>query len=80
MTPEERDQFIQDVAAAIRTNAPVLSDDELRWVRLAIQKEAQTIKFRQAIIEKSVAALVKTAITALFIGAAGWFAAHIYKP
>lgn len=80
MTPEDRDQFIADVAAAIRTSAPVLSDDELRWVRLAIQKEAQAIAFRQAVIDKTIGALIKTVVTLAFAGVAGWFFQHIYKP
>lgn len=58
MTPEERAEFIADVAAAIKTAPVTLSDDEQRWVRMAIQKEAQSIDLRKAIIEKTLAGLV----------------------
>lgn len=64
MTPEERTQFIADVAAAIKASepAPILADEEQQWVRLAIQKEAQSIKLRQAVIEKTISGLVWSAV------------------
>lgn len=80
MTPEDRDQFIADVAAAIRTNAPVLSDDELQWVRMAIKREAQSIALRQAIIEKSLASLIWSGIVAVGYMFIQWAGAHGYKP
>ena len=58
MTPEERAEFIADVAAAIRAVPATLSDDEQRWVRMAIQKEAQSFELRKAIIEKTLTGLV----------------------
>ena len=65
MTPEERTQLVADVAAAIKQSEPTLTDDEQRWVRLAIKKEAQSISLRQAIIEKTLAGLIWSAIVAL---------------
>lgn len=67
MTPEERTQFIADVAAAIKASepAPVLSEDEQQWVRLAIKKEAQSIKLRQAVIEKTLAGLAWAGLAGL---------------
>lgn len=65
MTPEERSQFVSDVAAAIRMAEPTLSDEEQRWVRLAIQSEAQSIQMRKAIIEKTLSGLVWSAVVAL---------------
>lgn len=67
MTPEERSQFIADVAAAIKAAepAPILTDEEQQWVRLAIQKEAQSIKLRQAIIEKTLAGLAWSSLVGL---------------
>lgn len=64
MTPEERAEFVADVAAAIKASepVPVLTEEEQQWVRLAIQKEAQSIKLRQAVIEKTLAGLVWSAI------------------
>ena len=65
MNTEERAQFIADVAAAIRSAEPSLSDEEQRWVRLAIQSEAQSIQMRKAIIEKTLGGLLWAAIVAL---------------
>lgn len=67
MTPEERSQFIADVAAAIRAAEPppVLTEEEQQWVRLAIQKEAQSIKLRQAVIEKTLAGLAWAGLVGL---------------
>jgi hypothetical protein len=65
MTPEERAEFIADVAAAIKAVPASLSEDEQRWVRMAIQKEAQSLELRQAIIEKSLTALVLAALSGL---------------
>ena len=53
MNIEERALLIVDITEAIKAIPNVLSDDEHRWVRMAIQKEAQSIAFRTAIIEKS---------------------------
>ena len=65
MNTEERAQFIADVAAAIRSAEPSLSDEEQRWVRLAIQSEAQSIQMRKAIIEKTLGGLLWAAIVAI---------------
>ena len=67
LTPEERAQFIADVAAAIKAAepAPILTEEEQQWVRLAIQKEAQSIKLRQAVIEKTLAGLVWSGLAGL---------------
>lgn len=67
MTPEERAQFVADVAAAIKASegAPILTEEEQQWVRLAIQKEAQSIRLRQAVIEKTLAGLVWSGLVGL---------------
>lgn len=57
-----------------------LSPDERQWVRLAIQKEAQSIKLRQAIIEKTLAGLVWAGIAALGIVIGDYFKTHGWKP
>lgn len=64
MTPVERAAFIKDVADAIQTAQATspLSDDERRWVRLAIKREAQSVAFRQSIIDKTLSALVLAAM------------------
>ena len=65
MSPEDRASLIAEVVAAVQPRPASLSDDEQRWVRMAIQREAQTIRLRQAIIEKTLTALVWAAIVAL---------------
>ena len=82
MTPEERAEFIADIAAAIRlriTDKP-LTEQESEWVRLAIRKEAQAIEFRKAIIEKSLSALIGSILIAIAGAFMVWFGTHIYKP
>lgn len=63
MTPEERSELIADIVLAL-TAAPKkeLTAEELDWVRLAIAAEARKIKFRDAVIEKSLTGLVWSAI------------------
>lgn len=62
MTPQERAQLVQDIAAAIKSSPIALSDDEQRWVRMAIQREAERAELRKAVIEKTFAGLVWGAI------------------
>ena len=80
MTPQDRDELIKAIAAEIRTSAPVLSDDELVWVRMAIKREAQSIALRQAIIEKSLSSLVWSGVVAIGYLFVQWAAAHGYEP
>ena len=62
MTPEERAQFANDLVAALKADDSCLNKDEQQWVRLAIAKQEQSIKLRQAVIEKTFAGLVWSAI------------------
>ena len=81
MTPEDRTQFIADVAAAIKAaeSAPVLTDEEQQWVRLAIQKEAQSIRLRQAVIEKTLSGLAWSAVLGLGYVLIDFFKNHGFK-
>lgn len=54
MTSEEKAELL----AAIKEADLLLSHDEREWVRLAIKREAQSIKLREAIIEKTLSGLV----------------------
>lgn len=65
MTPEERKQFIEEVAEILRASTPQLTDEELQWVRLAIEAEARKIRFRDAVIEKTLGGLVWSAIVGM---------------
>jgi hypothetical protein len=62
MSPEDRAQFAAEIAAALKANDSCLNTDEQLWVRLAIAKQEQSIALRQAIIEKTLAGLVWSAI------------------
>ncbi len=57
-----------------------LSPDERQWVRLAIQKEAQSIKLRQAIIEKTLTGLVWAVIVGIGVVVGDYFKNHGWKP
>ena len=58
MNADERSQLIQEITSALKIHTVVLSDDEQRWVQMAIKKEAQSIAFRNAVIEKSIFGLL----------------------
>ena len=58
------------MAVSEAVEAHPLSPDEVHWVRMAIQAEAERARYRKAIIEKSLASLVWIGIVA----AGGWFA------
>lgn len=55
------DQIRSAVALAMQDRVP--SEEEMTWVRLAIKKEAQSIRLREAIIEKTLTSLIWGAIT-----------------
>lgn len=63
MTPEERSELAAEIALIIQsTHRKELNEQELQWVRLAIEAESRKIRFRDAVIEKSLAGLVWSAI------------------
>ena len=83
MTPQERAEFITDIALALTAKqepTEVLSDDEVRALKLFIKKQEQSIALRQSIIEKSLTALLIAAALGLFGMATGWFTTHMYRP
>ena len=82
MTPQERAEFVADIAAALLAKQPpieVLSDEEVRALRVWIKRQEQSIAFRQNIIDKTTGALIKTAVTVVFGAVVAWFMTHIYK-
>lgn len=62
-------EAVREAVAQVESNR-CLSEQEQEWVRKAIEAEARKIRFRDAVIEKSLAGLVWGAI--VFIGAAVW--------
>jgi hypothetical protein len=69
---QTRSELVQLVKTAVSeaVEAHPLSPDEVHWVRMAIQAEAERAELRKAIIHKSLAGLVWVCIVA----AGGWFA------
>ena len=83
MTPEDRAHLVAEIAQAIRDAELMpasLTEDEQRWVRLAIQAEAQRAELRQAIIEKSITSLVWSGIAGLGYILLSYATSHGYKP
>ena len=63
MNPQERALLIADITEAVKSIPSTLSDEEQRWVRMAIKKEAQSIAFRTAVIEKSLLGVIAMLMT-----------------
>lgn len=81
MTPEERAELVMEIAQAMACSNPhQLSDEELQWVRLAIAAEARKIKFRDAVIEKTLVGLAWLAILGIGSILYEWAKAHGFKP
>ena len=70
MTPDERLELVSLVTTAVESVVVNnrLSPEEIHWVLMAIQAEAERASLRKAIIEKSLAGLMWIAIVA----AGGW--------
>jgi hypothetical protein len=82
MTPEEKQAFVDAVVLAVRESVvPTahLTDDERRWVRMAIKKEAQTLAFRQSVIDKTLTGLVWAALIGMFTMFVQWLQLHGWK-
>lgn len=80
MTPEEIEQIVVDISMSINSAAITLSQDEQRWVKMAIKKEAQSIELRKAIIEKTLSGLVWSAIVGFGYIFLNWATTHGYRP
>lgn len=82
MTPEEKKLLVRDIASAVGESLPrpVMTPEEHTWVKLAIQKEAQSIKYRQAIIEKTLSGLVWMALLGFAYVLKEWAINHGFKP
>ena len=65
MTSEERRLLIAEIADVLASSSPPLTEEEQQWVRMAIQREAQSIALRKAIIEKTLGSLVWSAIVGI---------------
>ncbi|MEI7757667.1 MAG: hypothetical protein WCI80_01350 [Bacteroidota bacterium] len=59
MTKDDLVVLLKEVIAEAVESHP-LSDDEVKWVRLAIQAEARKAAFRQAVIDKTFIGLLSS--------------------
>jgi len=78
MVEAVRTVVAEAVADALPKN--VLTEEERQWVRLAIQREAQSIKLRQAVIEKTLTGLIWAALAGAGVMFADWVRMHGWKP
>ena len=71
-------ELINLVKAAVSeaVEAHPLSPDEVYWVRMAIQAEAERADLRKAIIQKSLAGLAWMALSGISVWAIGFFTDH----
>ena len=77
----ERDMH-QTVTQAVKDAMPtaLLSDEEHRWIQLAIKQKSQSIEFRQGVIDKTLTAFVWALILGVGIIVKEYFSAHGWKP
>ena len=64
MTKDDLVVLLKEVIAEAVESHP-LSDDEVKWVRLAIQAEARKAAFRQAVIDKTFIGLLSSGVLAV---------------
>ena len=72
---EELVLLLKEVIAEAVEHHP-LSDDEIKWVRLAIEAEAKRAAFRKAVIEKTFLGLISSAAIGLIMYGIDLFKNH----
>lgn len=72
---EELVLLLKEVIAEAVEQHP-LSDEEVQWVRMAIQAEAKRAAFRQAVIDKTFIGLMSSAAIALVMYGIEFFKSH----
>lgn len=75
MTKEDLVILLKEVVREAVESHP-LSDEEIQWVRMAIEAEARKAAFRKAVIEKTFVGLLSSGALGLFVYAAEFFRAH----
>lgn len=78
---ELRESMRDVIKEAVQEAMPtaLLSDDERRWVQLAIKKEAQSIAFRQSVINKTLLGLIWALIAGAGYIVKGWLESKGFK-
>lgn len=73
-----KDDLVLLLQQAVRdaVEAHPLSDEEIQWVRMAIEAEAKRAAFRKAVIEKTFIGLVSSALLGLCMYAVEFFRMH----
>ena len=72
---EELLSLLKEVISEVVDSHP-LSDEEVQWVRLAIQAQAQKKAFRQAVIDKTLLGLLSSGILWVCYQALDFFKNH----
>ena len=75
MTKEDLVALLKEVVLEAVETHP-LSDEEVTWVRMAIQAEAKRAEFRKAVIEKTFVGLVSTMLLGVGAYALEFFRSH----
>lgn len=66
LSKEELLEVVRSAVAAAVESHP-LSQEEIHWVRLAIQAEAERAAFRKAVIEKTLVSLVWAGVVGIAV-------------
>lgn len=72
---EELITLLKEVMNEVIESHP-LSNEEVQWVRMAIEAEARKAAFRQAVIEKTFLGLMSSAAVGLIMYGAEFFRSH----
>ena len=88
LTPEERHELVVEITAAIAcvlqpapaATTPQLTEDELRWVKLAIEAEGRKKAFRDAVIQHSLTGLIWLGILGVGYVFKEFALNHFWKP
>lgn len=75
MTKDELVKLLKEVVKEAVETHP-LSDEEVQWVRMAIEAEAKRAAFRKAVIEKTFVGLMSSALIGVCLYAAEFFKSH----
>ena len=75
MTKEDLVILLKEVVKEAVESHP-LSDEEIQWVRMAIEAEARKAAFRKAVIEKTFVGLMSSALIGLALYSVEFFRAH----
>lgn len=75
MTKEDLVALLKEVVLEA-VEAHPLSDEEVQWVRMAIEAEAKRAAFRKAVIEKTFVGLMSSAFIGVCLYAAEFFKSH----